>query len=279
MHAPTPADSLREYARGITGGLLFSLPMLYTMEVWWTGFSASPVRLLAGLGATYGLLLLYNRYAGLHVSASWREIAFDSVEEMGLGLLLSAVLLWFVGQIAPGMSVEEIVGKVLVEGLAVAIGVSVGTAQLGNGEEDQGMEGDRDDASILRTMALALCGAVIVAANVAPTDEIVRIAAETTSLHLLIGAGLSFGLGSLILHFAGFRGSESMEAHGGPGAVLRSSVVSYAVALVASTFLLWYFGRFGGISPLLACAEVVVLGLPAALGASAGRLLLQQSQS
>lgn len=30
--------SLQEYARGIAGGLIFSLPLLYTMEVWWAGF-------------------------------------------------------------------------------------------------------------------------------------------------------------------------------------------------------------------------------------------------
>ncbi|HEX4668040.1 MAG TPA: DUF2391 family protein, partial [Chthoniobacterales bacterium] len=35
---PSIGDSLREYARGIAGGLMFSLPLLYTMEVWWTGF-------------------------------------------------------------------------------------------------------------------------------------------------------------------------------------------------------------------------------------------------
>lgn len=279
MHAPSPAESLREYARGIAGGLLFSLPMLYTMEVWWTGFTASPERLLIGLASTYALLLLYNRYAGLHEDASWHEIAFDSVEELGLGLLLSATLLWLVGQIGAGMSTEEIVGKILVEGLAVAIGVSVGTAQLGDDADDvsQGMEGDRDTSSILRTVALGLCGAIIVAANVAPTDEIVQIASETAPIRLLLGLLLSFGLGVVILNFANFRGGTGMGDLGGLGAVLQSGVVTYAVALVASAFLLWYFGRFAAATPILACAEIVVLGLPATLGASAGRLLLQQS--
>ncbi|MDQ3135846.1 MAG: TIGR02587 family membrane protein, partial [Acidobacteriota bacterium] len=32
--------SLQEYARGVAGGLLFSLPLLYTMEVWWMGVVA-----------------------------------------------------------------------------------------------------------------------------------------------------------------------------------------------------------------------------------------------
>jgi hypothetical protein len=37
--------SLQEYARGIAGGLLFSLPLIYTMEVWWAGFTSHPMRL------------------------------------------------------------------------------------------------------------------------------------------------------------------------------------------------------------------------------------------
>ncbi|MFP5284800.1 MAG: DUF2391 family protein [Thermoanaerobaculia bacterium] len=57
--------TLREYARGITGRLLFSLPLLYTLEVWWAGFIARPLRLLAYLFAGFLLLFGYNRYTGL----------------------------------------------------------------------------------------------------------------------------------------------------------------------------------------------------------------------
>src|SRR5215203_5687491 len=84
------SQSLREYARGVTGGLLFSLPLLYTMEVWWAGFIARPLRLLVYLLAGFLLLFGYNRYAGLHEDASWADVAFEAVEEMGLGLLVSA---------------------------------------------------------------------------------------------------------------------------------------------------------------------------------------------
>jgi len=40
--------SIQEYARGIAGGMMFSLPLLYTMEMWWSGFILHPLR-LAGL--------------------------------------------------------------------------------------------------------------------------------------------------------------------------------------------------------------------------------------
>jgi len=33
-HHRSTAESLQEYGRGIAGGLMFSIPLLYTMEVW-----------------------------------------------------------------------------------------------------------------------------------------------------------------------------------------------------------------------------------------------------
>ncbi|MGI8431667.1 MAG: DUF2391 family protein [Chthoniobacterales bacterium] len=62
---PTVAQSLRQYARGVAGGLIFSLPLLYTMEVWQTALVAGHARLLLGIAATFCLLLGYNRYAGM----------------------------------------------------------------------------------------------------------------------------------------------------------------------------------------------------------------------
>ena len=53
----TVSQSLREYGRGVAGGLLFSLPLLYTMEVWWAGFTSHPFRLAAYVAETFTLLL------------------------------------------------------------------------------------------------------------------------------------------------------------------------------------------------------------------------------
>ena len=59
------SESLQEYARGLAGGLLVSLPLLYTMEVWWAGFTSHPWRLAAYVAATFVLLLGYNYFVGL----------------------------------------------------------------------------------------------------------------------------------------------------------------------------------------------------------------------
>jgi putative integral membrane protein (TIGR02587 family) len=269
--------ALREYARGVTGGLLFSLPLLYTMEVWWAGFNARPLRLLVYLLAGFLLLFGYNRYAGLREDASWADVAFEAVEEMGLGLLVSLGILWLIGQIDSGMPFSELLGKVVVEGVPAAIGVSVGAAQFGgDGKGSQGMKGreDKENLSLPGQMVLGLCGAVLFASNVAPTEEVLQIAVESTSWRLLGLALLSLALSGIILFYSDFTGSRPMRSGNGFGKVLSLSVISYAVALAASAFILWFFGRFEGVSLATGIAQTVTLGVASSLGASAGRLLL-----
>src|SRR5690554_3633130 len=106
MAAPAKSvnQSLKEYGRGITGGLLFSLPMLYTMELWWTGFIVDPFPLILYFLVGMFLLLIYNHYVGLRRDHSIKEGIEESVEEMGVGILLTVFILWITGRIHPDMA-------------------------------------------------------------------------------------------------------------------------------------------------------------------------------
>jgi putative integral membrane protein (TIGR02587 family) len=249
------------------------------MEMCWAGFLASPRRLVGAIAGTFVLLLGYNRYAGMHHDTSWAEIAIDSVEELGLGLIGAAFILWLLGRIEPGMPSSEIVGRVVVQGLAGAIGVSIGTAQLGGDDAFQDRpskkrEAARQPRGIWSHLALAACGAVVVAGNVAPTDEIAILGAELAGWQLAALSAASLVMAAGVLHFSEFRGSVPHGESGWLG-VLQSAVTTYAVAVVASFVLLWFFGRFSGTAPGIVVSETIVLGFAASLGASAGRLLLQ----
>ena len=274
------AESFQEYGRGVAGGLMFSLPLLYTMEVWWAGFNAHPWRLAAYVAATFILLLGYNRYAGLRRDAGMAEVAIDSVEELGMGFIISAVVLFLLGRITFGMPVNEVVGQIVIEAMTVAIGVSVGTAQLGGNEDDEGLGeagrgAGRQEIHFGGQLALGFCGAMLFAANVAPTEEIVMIAIEISWPRLLGLACGSLLVGSLVLHYSEFRGAREFVRRDGFGSVVVGSVITYAVALFAAALILWFFGRFDDVSLYTALAQTVVLGVAATLGASAGRLLLQ----
>ena len=260
---------------------MFSLPLLYTMEVWWAGFTTPPERLIVYVLATFALLLGYNRYAGMRHDSTWLEVAIDSIEEMGLGLFIAAFVLYLLGRITSDMNIGEIVGLIVMEAMTVAIGVSVGTAQLGGGDasekEDTGLgtRGPKGQPHYGGQLAIGFCGAVLFAANVAPTEEIVVIAHSIASWRLLALALLSLGLTGLILFYSEFCGAERFVTPGGMPHVLGSTIMTYAIALLASGMILWFFGRFDG-EPLITCiGQTVVLGVAGALGASAGRLLLQ----
>ena len=276
MNARSITESLQEYGRGVAGGLMFSLPLLYTMEVWWAGFNTHPYRLLAYVLTTFLLLLGYNRYAGLRHDASMTGVAIDSVEEMGIGLFLAAVVLFLLGRITFEMPINEIVGVIVLEAMTVAIGVSVGTAQLGAGGKDEGMGvNSKDGIHFGAQIVFAFCGAVLFAANLAPTEEIVIIGIQTSWLKLIGVAGFSLLMAFLILHYSDFRGAGQFVRADHPTLILLGTVVTYAIALSSSALILWFFGRFDDVTMFTALAQTVALGLAATLGASAGRLLLQ----
>lgn len=308
---PAVAESLQEYGRGVAGGLLFSLPLLYTMEVWQTGLNAHPLRLLVAVAGTFLLLLGYNRHAGLRRDASMIEVVIDSVEELGIGLMLSTLILWMTGRITFDMPATAIVGPVVIEAMIVAIGVSVGTAQLGGGsanaegmasdaqpnkKEGEGKQGTAnekaanekvggahhggEDESLPEVtfggqLVITLCGAVLFAANVAPTDEVSIIATQISSWRLLGLALFSLSLTAVILYYTEFTGARHFVGTRALPAVAVGVVITYVVALIASALILWFFGRFDGEALMTCIAQTIVLGVAGSLGASAGRLLLQ----
>lgn len=274
-HDPPTAESLREYGRGIGGGFLFSLPLILTMEVWAAGVTVEPSRLLVALAGTFVLLCGYNAYAGLRHDTKIGEILVDSVEELGIGLALSAAILWMLGRIGSSSGLAEALGLVLVEGLFVAVGVSVGTAQLTGGDDDtRGVPRGRQQA-ISSELVLAFCGAVLIAANVAPTEEILMLASEMRAPDLIATLIVSIALAATLLYFSNFAGSTRFAGTRGPLAIFRGTAITYATALVGSAAMLWFFGRFEQHALTLNVAQCVVLGLAATLGAAAGRLLLR----
>ena len=282
MISKSSKKSLKEYGRGIVGGLLFSLPLLYTMEVWWTGFTAPASYLLVFVLVTYLLLLGYNTYAGMRKDATFKDVCWDSVEEIGLALIVSFLFLLLIGQIGYTMSVNEIVGKVIVESMIVAIGISVGTAQLGQDDgNNSGMQGDQQEQeeknrpSFLKLLILSICGAVLFSSSVAPTEEILIIAIESGTIHLITMVLLSLLLTAIILYFTDFKGSKLKR----PAfkEMLFQITLCYLAALFVSFSFLYFFGRVTGHTLFTVLAQMIVLGIPAAIGASLGRLLIKGS--
>lgn len=275
------SESLREYGRGIAGGLLFSFPLLYTMEVWWSGFIASPLQLICIIGFTYLLLLGYNRYAGMHPDATLKDILVDSVEELGLGFLLAFAMLLMLRRVELGsMSTIEIMGKIIIEAMVMSIGISVGTAQLGvkdnsdseAGQEKAELEKERQ-SGLLSLVVLGICGSILVGGNVAPTEEVLVIGLEAKPSHILAMALVSIVMCMLILYYANSQDSDKKSS---PDlyTIVGHTGICYLIALGTSALLLWFFGRLDGVNFWTGFSQCIALGVLSSLGASAGRLLI-----
>jgi putative integral membrane protein (TIGR02587 family) len=184
-------------------------------------------------------------------------------------------VLLVIGRLTPEQNLSEAVGRIVVEAVTVAIGVSVGTAQLGTGnsEEHRGMPAR--EGSLGGQLVLSLCGAVLFAANVAPTEEVVMIGIELSGIQLAALALATMSVAALILYFSDFRGARRWARADNRLAMVRGTVVTYAVGLLASAAILWLFGRFDGMGWGPIAGQSVALAGAATLGASAGRLLLQ----
>ena len=252
---------------------MFSLPLLYTMEVWWAGFQLRSERILLMLGFTVLLLLGYNVYAGVRKNETWAGVIIDSVEELGLALLVSAGFLFLLGRIVWGDSLREVMGKIVVEALLLAIGISIGTSQMeGDGDDDDADRGARPK-DILGVVSLSACGAVVLATNIAPTDEIMVLAYESSSWRLVGMVFVSLLLGGVIMMFSDLVDSDTDQP-----AWLRytfGTVISYSVAFVSSGIILYLFGRFDGVALEPCVAMTVVLTVAASMGAAAGKILIR----
>lgn len=278
-----------DLVRGVAGGMLFGIPLLYTMEVWWAGTYAHPTRMLAVLLTTFVVVLLLMRTTGFRETKDvrWIDAAMDAIEAVALGLVCVTGVLFLLREVTLETPTQEILGKIVYESTPFAIGAGVAYTVLRRGraagEDDRGGdngEGGDDEGSdtginaTVADLGATAVGALFVAFNIAPTDEIPMLAAAMPPVWqvALIAASLLVSYG--IVFGAGFANEEQRREQ--PGVLqhpLTETVVSYLVALLAAAAMLWFFQRFDLAAPWdMTLSHVIVLGLPAAVGGAAGRL-------
>lgn len=276
------AHTLKEYGRGTVGGLLFSLSIVYTMEMWQAGYILAPEKLLVNVMATFGLLLGYNTFSGIHDGHTFWEVCRESVEEIGLAFLVTLCFLLMIDRVEFSMSFYEIAGKTIVETMIVAIGISVGTEQLGSeASQNSASSGDshpsssRPTRAYFRMLSLSVCGAVLFIAPVASTEEILLMAVECSTVQLLIMVVVSVLLALVTLFYSDFRGTVNGDAD---LRKMASHVIAvYMMSLLTAWMFLWFYGNLDGYGLQIIVGKIIILGIPGTVGASAGRLLLRSN--
>ena len=280
--AGTWSDELGDVVRGAAGGMLFGIPLLYTMEVWWIGAATRPEPALGVLLFSLLPVYLLTRTSGFRESRDvrFRDAAADTVEAVALGVVCVTIVLTLLRELGTTTPLGEALGKIAYEALPFSLGVAVARhvlmqSRTAGDDGDASGAGSRDPFSAtVADIGATLIGATFVAFNIAPTDEIPMLAAATSPWWLLAVIAASLVISYGIVFEAGFANQEQRRGQQG---VLQhpvtETVTSYLTALVACAVMLLLFQRFSLSDPWqMSLSYVLMLGLPAAVGGAAGRL-------
>ncbi|MEJ5990522.1 TIGR02587 family membrane protein [Ramlibacter sp. PS3R-8] len=270
---PSNARFARGLARAFAGAILFVLPLLMTMEMWWLGFGMPGWKLVLLLVLFFPFLVVLSWHSGFEPTFSWRDDVVDALVAYAVGFFASALVLGLLGELQSGMSMREMVGKVSLQAVPASIGALLSQSQLGERDDAQATRGGV--ATYWSELFIMLVGALFLAFNLAPTEEMVQIAVKLSDL-----ATCGLILASLILmhvfvYGAAFRGRPDDHRNASRLSVLlRFGVVGYSLAFLVSAYMLWTFGRLDGLALAPALQVIAVLAFPAAIGAAAARLIL-----
>ena len=266
-------DYARSLARAFGGALLFGLPLLMTMEMWWLGgFSIERPRLLLFLVLSLPMLLGLSYYAGFEPTFRLKDELLDAFAAFGGGFIIATTILTVTGVLTLDAAPGEMIGKLAVGTVPGAIGALLAGKQFQAHEVEDASH--REDADFWGSIFLMGVGALFLAFNIAPTEEVILISYLMSPTQTLMLMGASVLILHLFAYALGFPGEgRRRDAGGFAHAFLSRTLPGYAVALTLSAYCLWTFGRLDGVALHEQATMMVVLGFPAALGAATARLV------
>ncbi|MGF1514273.1 MAG: TIGR02587 family membrane protein [Elainellaceae cyanobacterium] len=289
-------QELQDILRGASGGFLFGIPLLYTVEVWSIGSSAAAPQLLAVLGATFMVVLLLTQAVGFRRTLTLHPVdaLLESIEALGIGIICAAIALVLLRRITLDTPLSETLGKLVFEGVPFSLGVALARSTLtqrgdsrrplqGQGRLPTDEAASADNALAASSLRLSetlidldatLLGAILIAFSIAPTEEIPILAAAIPPLWLLLIIAASLVLSYMIVFASGFADRWERQQRGlllGPA---TETLAAYLMALAASLVMLIFFQQLSLQDPWQEwLSNGLVLGLPASVGGAAGRIL------
>ena len=273
--AATWAGWLRDQARSLVGAYLLGLPLLYTMETWWFGWTGPDWLVL-----TYSLVGLLIVFVVVHFIGFKPEhqgperSVFDWAQDFAELVLVSFVAAYLVlllfGILDLSTPPREAIRLGLVQVVPLGFGAAVANRALGMGEEANG--GPKPLKKELGVFAL---GAIFFAMPVAPTEEMELMAAHAgwTRMVLIVVAAVALTYTALyVLEFRGHKGRS--ERSDKLAWRLGETFAGYLVALTLGAAMLFGFGHFNGATFPEMVQQTVVISFIASVGGAAARVVI-----
>jgi putative integral membrane protein (TIGR02587 family) len=200
---------------------------------------------------------------------------------LAIGLICAFFLLLLLQEISLQTQLTGTLGKIIFESVPFAIGVGLTNQFLSDSSDKEPSDSkvELSEEALQATLAdvgATLTGAMVIAFNIAPTDEVPTLAAASSEPWLLAIALLSLLVSYGIVFEAGFVNQQRrIQQKGVFQRPASETIMSYLVSLAASALMLWFFHRLTLADPWeLWLRYTVILGLPATVGGAAGRLAI-----
>ena len=272
-----------EIVSGASGGFLFGIPLIYTMEVWFIGSYVQPAILLSILAITFVIILLVNRIEGFRTkeSETLPGAIAETIETLAIGMTCAVLMLVILQRIDWQTPLTEILGKVVFEGVPFSLGVAFSRSLLSreaDSEQDSSAPSSNHRSLSWRDtsadLTATLIGALFIAFNIAPTDEIAVLAASASPWWLLLIMVTSVVISYGIVFAAEFTNYDRRRQQQGLfQSPQTETIISYLISLVAGMLMLWFFQKITFGDPWFIWLRYgIILALPASIGGSAGRL-------
>lgn len=257
--------------RAIGGSIIFSLPMMMTMEMWWIGFYIDPFRLICLILLSLPLFYRISTMVGFRNSKTVGDNIIDVLVSYTVAFLTTALVLVTLGVV----TFETDPGAVYSMLLLQAVPGSLGALLARNIVSTNNKIPDDSDRNYPDELTILATGALFLAFSLAPTEEIVLLSYKMTSWHSL-GLSLLTLLVMQAFAIASCRCSAAelklWRTH--CGVFVRITSTGYLIAFIISFFMLWVFESVDDHSFFNTVKTVVVLCFPAGVGAAASRLIL-----
>lgn len=272
-----PAPNLA-YVKGLgrvlAGAILFGLPLLMTMEMWWFGFYLDRAHLIQFVVVNFLVLVGLARVSGFEPATGLGDDVMDAFSAYGMAAIWAFLILWLLGIIEFQQPADEIAGKVALQAVPSSFGAMLAGKALGSREQESAQT-RRERATYPGQLFLMVAGALFLGFSVAPTEEMILIAFLMSPLHSIALVLLSLILLHGIVYTVGFKGQEKPLGPAGFWSIfLRFTITGYAIAGIVALYLLWTFGRIDGTPVQQIMGMVVVLAFPGAAGAALARLVV-----
>jgi putative integral membrane protein (TIGR02587 family) len=268
----------RRYLGGLgrvfAGAILFSLPLLMTMEMWWLGFYLERTRLLVFVLVNFLVLVVLARISGFEKTVGWFDDVMDAFAAYAVAAIWSLFILLLLGIVEPGEPIGVAIGKIALQSVPASFGAMLAAKQLGFADTET-REVKRERASYWGQLFLMLAGALFLGFSVAPTEEMILISFLMSPVQSMMLIVFSILLLHGLVYTVGLKGQEKPSGPTGFSSILlRFTITGYAIAALTALYLLWTFGRIEGTSPAQVAAMVAVLAFPGAIGAALARLVV-----